>query len=80
MKLLRGKRLNAACAPRLMCLLTEALYVLGAGQHGLGPQDNRPGLFARVYAAGLTKALKSALVLRELRSQDAGGRYSTDPS
>ena len=32
----------------------EPLYVLGAGQHGLGPQDNNRGCYP-VYTAGLTK-------------------------
>ena len=32
----------------------EALYVQGAGQHGLGPQDNSWGCYP-VYTADLTK-------------------------
>ena len=35
LKLLRGKGLEVACAPRLMLALTGVLYVLGAGQHRL---------------------------------------------
>ena len=32
----------------------EPLYVLGAGQHGLGPQDKSRGCYS-VYTAGPTK-------------------------
>ena len=32
----------------------EPLHVLGAGQHGLGLQDNSRGCYS-VYAVGLTK-------------------------
>ena len=41
-------------------VLNGALYVLGAGQHGLGQWDKNWGCYS-VYATGLTKALRLPL-------------------
>jgi len=56
-----------------------ALHAPGAGQHGLVRRDKSRDCYL-VYASGPTEESKSALVLRELRSQDAGGRFPTGPS
>ena len=62
-----------------LCSLYGLLYVLGAGQHGFGWQDKSRDCYHGLYCR-LDQGMKTALVLRELQSQDAGEKLSTDPS
>ena len=56
------------------------LHALDAGQHGLGSRDKR-GRSSAASAAVPTEACRAlAIVLRELRPRDAGGRRLICPS